>query len=163
LGRGAAQRLSATAFAALALMAPGALADTVCSPDLALLETPQGRVQFHVEIADDGAERSQGLMNRENLARSAGMLFVYEEPVEVGFWMKNTLIPLDMIFIDESGAVISVHANARPHDLTPIDSGGPVRFVLEINGGLSQKLGIAPGTLLAHPAVEPSLARLPCE
>jgi uncharacterized membrane protein (UPF0127 family) len=68
--------------------------------------------------------------------------------------MKNTLIPLDMIFADERGVVTSVHANAVPHDLTTIDGGEGVRFVLEINGGLAKRLGIVPGSEMRHPAID---------
>lgn len=102
-------------------------------------------------------------MFRETLPSSAGMLFVYEKPQRAGFWMKNTLIPLDMIFADASGRVTRVHSNAIPQDTTAIDGGEGVAFVLEINGGLATRLGIAPGSELRHPAVDPATAAWPCD
>lgn len=119
--------------------------------------------QLHVEIADDEAERSQGLMNRDHLARAAGMLFVYPSERPVAFWMRNTLIPLDIIFIDARGKVVGLHANAKPLDETPIPSGVPVRFVLEVNGGLAQRLGITPGAVVSHPAIPSTLGLPPCD
>ena len=84
-------------------------------------------------------------MRREHLASSAGMLFVYERPQMASFWMQNTLVPLDMVFVNDAGQVVKVHPNAVPGDETPIPSGEPVRYVLEINGGLAARIGIAPG------------------
>ncbi len=126
------------------------------------LRGPQGNAHFTVEIADTVEERAKGLMFRENLPRSAGMLFVYDRARPVQFWMKNTPIPLDMVFVDEQGVVTNVHANAVPMDETPIDGGDDVKLVLEINGGLAKRLGIAPGTVLRHPAIDPSVAIWPC-
>lgn len=113
---------------------------------------PFGQARFNVEVADDGEERAQGLMFREKMARSSGMLFIYPAPQRASFWMKNTLIPLDMIFTDGSGRVTRVHSNAVPGDLTPIDGGEGVVAVLEINGGLAARMGIAPGAELRHPS-----------
>lgn len=120
-----------------------------CAPDAVELRTEAGAIaRFSVEIADSEAERAQGLMMRESLARSSGMLFVYETPRHAFFWMKNTLIPLDMIFSDATGRVTVVHENAIPGDTTAIDGGEGVAYVLEINGGLARRLGIAAGTVL---------------
>jgi uncharacterized membrane protein (UPF0127 family) len=139
---------------ALGSLAPGlALAEAPCAADRLDLRWAGGGESFTVEVADDAAERSRGLMFRESLDPAAGMLFVYESPRRAQFWMKNTLIPLDMIFADASGTVTRVHSNAVPGDLTPIDGGEGVRFVLEINGGLAERLGIAPGAELRHPAI----------
>jgi uncharacterized protein len=121
-----------------------------CQPDQLELRWPGGQARFHVEIADDADERARGLMFRESMARSAGMLFVYEHPQHAAFWMKNTLIPLDMIFADAQGRVTSVHSNAIPQDLTAIDGGAGVKYVLEINGGLAQRLGISAGAEMRH-------------
>lgn len=133
--------------------ADGALADAACSEDAVHLRGDWGQGRFSVEVADDPEERAQGLMNREDLSQWAGMLFVYPDPRQVGFWMKNTLIPLDMIFIDKTGTVARVHANAEPGDLTPIMGGSPdIKAVLEVNGGLAARVGIAPGTQIRHPA-----------
>jgi len=114
-------------------------------------------------VADDAAERAQGLMFRESLPPMGGMLFVYENERRVAFWMKNTLIPLDMIFADAAGRVVRVHDSAIPHDETPISSGAAVRFVLEINGGLSERLGLSEGAELRHPAIDAAVAAWPCE
>ena len=81
------------------------------------------------------------------------MLFVYEKPQHVSFWMENTLIPLDMVFLDAAGRVVRVHENAVPLDRTPIPSGEQVLAVLEINGGLARAIGIAPGAELRHAAM----------
>lgn len=157
------QRLPARlAAAVLVAVLPfgAARAETACSPSRIDLRTPAGKQAFAVEVADDAAERAQGLMNRKTLAPDAGMLFVYDTARPVQFWMKNTLIPLDMIFADAAGVVTRVHENAVPLDLTPIP-GGTARFVLEINGGLARRLGIVPGTVLRHPAIAPDAA-WPC-
>ncbi len=88
------------------------------------------------------------------------MLFVYDRERPVSFWMKNTLIPLDMIFADAEGRVVAIHENAIPHDETPIPSGAPSQYVLEINGGLASTLGIEVGSEMQHPAIE--AAAWPC-
>lgn len=102
-------------------------------------------------------------MFRPELAPASGMLFVYENPRRVSFWMKNTLIPLDMVFADATGTVTRVHAGAVPGDLTAIDGGEGVQFVLEINAGLAAKLGIGPGAELRHPAIPPEGAAWSCD
>ncbi|MCO6381641.1 DUF192 domain-containing protein [Oceanicola sp. 502str15] len=120
-----------------------------------------GQARFSVEIADDAGERSQGLMHRKSMARSSGMLFIYPRPAPVSFWMRNTLIPLDMIFLDARGVVQRVHSNAVPLDETPISGGDGILAVLEINGGLAKAFGIAPGAQMLHPAFG-SAAAWPC-
>ena len=147
----------------LALALFPALAGAACAPDTVELRGPSGVARFHVELADDPAEQAKGLMFREKMAASAGMLFVFPKPKHASFRMKNTLIPLDMVFADTTGTVTRVHADAVPGDLTPIDGGEGVQFVLEIAGGLAGKLGIAPGTVLRHPAIPAATAAWPCE
>ncbi len=138
-------------------------AGAACVTDQVRLRGPdRAPAQFRVEVADDATERGQGLMFRDKMAASAGMLFVYDAPQRAAFWMKNTFIPLDMIFADASGRVTRVHSNAVPEDTSPIDGGDGVQFVLEINGGLAKSLGIAPGDELQHPAVDPALAAWTC-
>ena len=134
-----------------------------CSIDRVDLRGDFGSARFRVEVADDPQERSLGLMHRESMAQGAGMLFVYPVEEEVGFWMQNTLIPLDMIFMDASGTVVKVHENAVPLDRTVIRSEFPTQYVLEINGGLSGQLGIAPGAELRHPAIASETAAWACE
>jgi uncharacterized protein len=135
-----------------------------CAPDqLELKMTNGGVARFSVEIADDPKERSKGLMFREHMATSAGMVFFYERPQHAVFWMKNTLIPLDMIFADSTGLVKHVHSNAVPHDETGIDGGPDVLAILEINGGLAKKLGITEGAVMRHPDFKQSSASWACD
>lgn len=138
-------------------------AQAACAPETLDLRSPGGVARFHVEIADTSAERNRGLMFRGSMPSSVGMLFVYEQPQDVAFWMKNTLIPLDMIFADASGRVRRVHANAVPGDLTAIPGGGDIQFVLEINGGMAKRLGITEGAEMRHPAIDAQKAVWPCE
>jgi len=151
------------AFVAIAIaLAPScAAAEAPCAPDRVDLRWAGGQASFAVEIADTAEERARGLMFRDSLDPGSGMLFVYESPRRVTFWMKNTLIPLDIIFADAAGRITRLHADAIPGDLTPIDGGEGVALVLEINGGLADRLGIAPGAALRHPAVGPD-ALWPC-
>jgi uncharacterized membrane protein (UPF0127 family) len=138
---------------ALVLLPGMASAEAACAADRLDLRWPDGRESFAVEVADDTEERARGLMFREELPAASGMLFVYDSPKRPSFWMKNTLIPLDMIFADATGTVTRVHSGAVPGDLTPIDGGEGVQFVLEINAGLAEKLGIEPGSVMRHPAI----------
>ncbi|MCY4153594.1 MAG: DUF192 domain-containing protein [Aestuariivita sp.] len=133
-----------------------------CSESRASFRGDWGQANFSTEIADSHAERSQGLMHREVLPRSSGMLFVFERPQSVWFWMKDTLIPLDIIFMDQSGTVKKVHEMAKPHDLTRIHGGDDIQYVFEINGGLAAALGIAAGTQLRHPAIDQEIGVWPC-
>ena len=151
-------------FAATVILAPWpAFAGSVCDDLTVDLRGPWGQARFQVEVADDPEERAQGLMFRESMAANSGMLFVYPSPQRAAFWMKNTLIPLDMIFADENGVVTRVHENAIPQDLTPIEGGEGIRFVLEINGGLSGRYRIDEGSELRHPLVDGDDAAWPCE
>ena len=106
---------------------------------------------FSVEIADTEAAREKGLMFRQKLPEGQGMLFDFHQEQPVSFWMKNTYIPLDMIFIRGDGRILSIKANATPLSEQIIPSGGPVLAVLEVIGGTARKLGIAPGDRVAHP------------
>lgn len=148
------------AAGALGLMA-GPLMAATCSPSEVHLRWQGGAARFSVELADDAEERVQGLMFREKMARGAGMLFVYPRPQFAAFWMKNTLIPLDMLFIDERGRVKAIHANAIPGDETLIPGGNGVLAVLEINGGLAKALGIGVGAEMRHP-IFGEAAHWPC-
>lgn len=137
---------------ALSLAASGVWADEACRPDRVDIRGDWGTARFTVEIADDDATRAQGLMFRESLGAAQGMLFVYPRPGSHSFWMKNTLIPLDMLFVTPEGVVQYVHAMAEPGDLTPIGGGDGVLAVLEIRGGMAGALGIGPGDEMRHPA-----------
>ncbi|VAW22687.1 FIG007785: exported protein [hydrothermal vent metagenome] len=120
----------------------------------ATIITANGPVSFKVELATTQSERARGLMFRQELAVDAGMLFDFGEEREVAFWMRNTFIPLDMIFIAADGTIKSIHPNARPQDSTAIPSQFPVRFVLEIPGGRAAAAGIRVGDRLEHPLVQ---------
>lgn len=139
----------------------GAIAET-CRPDMVWIRGEWGETRFAVEVVDTPQDRARGLMFRESLPRGAGMLFVYEHPVRASFWMKNTLIPLDMLFADAAGHILHVHENARPGDLTAIEGGDGVFAVLEINGGLARRYGIGPGSELRHPVFAAGPPVWPC-
>jgi uncharacterized protein len=100
---------------------------------------------FSVELATNGAEWERGLMYRKELPEGRGMLFDFEREAPVSFWMHNTYIPLDMIFIRADGSILRIAEDAEPLSDRLIPSGGPVRAVLEVIGGTARKLGIAPG------------------
>jgi len=106
---------------------------------------------FAVEIADNDAERAKGLMYRRELPEGQGMLFDFQREQEVSFWMQNTYIPLDMVFIRGDGRILRIAENTEPLSTRLIPSGGPVRAVLEVIGGTTRKLGIAPGDRVASP------------
>jgi len=117
-----------------------------------VIATANGRdIKFDVDLALDDAHRSHGLMFRKQLGPYEGMLFDFFQEMPVSFWMKNTLIPLDMVFIAADGTIKHVHANAVPHSTETIPSKFPVRAVLEINGGSAALLGIKPGDKVRHP------------
>ena len=110
-----------------------------------------GRHQFKVEIAETQAQMTQGLMFRRSLAPDAGMLFDYKAPTVATMWMRNTLIPLDMLFVDGQGRIVNIHQRAVPQSLDIIAAAAPVRAVIELNGGTVARLGIAPGDQVQHP------------
>ena len=106
---------------------------------------------FAVEVVDNDADRAKGLMYRKNLPEGRGMLFDFHRDQEVSFWMQNTYIPLDMVFIRGDGRILRIEENTEPLSTRLIPSGGPVRAVLEVIGGTTRKLGIAPGDRVASP------------
>ncbi|MCQ0986445.1 DUF192 domain-containing protein [Jiella sp. LLJ827] len=116
----------------------------------ATLVTDSGRHEIMVELARTPEARQVGLMNRESMPEGQGMLFEFDETRPVSMWMKNTLIPLDMLFLDEGGTVRRIHTNAQPLSLDIIPSGEPVRYVLELNGGASARYGASVGDTLEH-------------
>ncbi len=129
-----------------------------CSAETVGLRGDWGQMRFRVDVVDDDASRGQGLMFVEQMDRDKGMLFVWPEPGRRVFWMRNTYIPLDMIFVGPDGVVRHVHSNAVPLDETPIDGGPGVTAVLEINGGLARSFGIDVGSQLQHPSFGPDAA-----
>lgn len=140
----------------------GATAAAECAPEVVDIRSAGSEVRFSVELADTPETRARGLMYREELPRSSGMLFIYDTPQRATFWMENTPLPLDMLFFDETGVLAGVHENAEPFSRDVIDGGDGIRYVLEINGGMAGMLGIAPGAELRHPAIDPEIAVWPC-
>jgi uncharacterized membrane protein (UPF0127 family) len=110
-----------------------------------VIDTDRGAQTFHVEIAADQASQERGLMYRKQIAPNAGMLFDFHTPQWEYFWMKNTVLSLDMVFIRQDGTISSIAPNAVPFSTTTIPSAEPVRAVLELNGGRAAALGIEPG------------------
>jgi len=110
---------------------------------------------FSVEIAENDAERSQGLMFRKELPEGKGMLFDFKREQDVSFWMQNTYISLDMLFIRGDGTILRIAENTEPLSTRMVPSGGPVLAVLEVIAGTARKLGIAPGDRVAHPIFKP--------
>ncbi len=148
-------------FSALTLLLSGSAAWAECQANRVSVQGEFGRANFVVEVADDTEERAQGLMFRDELGTLEGMLFAYDSPGSPMFWMRNTLIPLDMLFAGPDGRILYSHENAQPHDETGIRPGDGVKYVLEINGGLAARLGIEVGDAMQHPAIGES-AVLPC-
>jgi uncharacterized protein len=110
-----------------------------------------GRHQFKIEVAETPAQMTQGLMFRKSLAPDAGMLFDYKQPTVATMWMRNTLIPLDMLFVDAQGQILNIHQRAVPQSLDVIAAAAPVRVVIELNGGTAERLGIEPGDQVIYP------------
>ena len=113
--------------------------------------TAAGPQKFTVELAVTPGQMEQGLMFRRTLAPDAGMLFDYKTPSLATMWMKNTLIPLDMLFIDAQGRIINIHERAIPQSLDTIAAAAPARAVIELNGGTAARLGIKPGDRVIYP------------
>lgn len=113
-----------------------------------LIDAPAGTVEIRVEIADTPAERETGLMHRDSLAEDAGMLFILDDEGVVGFWMKDTIIPLDIIFISKDWRIVNIRHSAQPCRAEPCESyfsDAPVRYVLEVNGGFAQRHNTSEG------------------
>jgi uncharacterized membrane protein (UPF0127 family) len=128
-------------------------AQAECAIDRLEIKTKSASLNFSVQVADTPDEQELGLMNRSHMASASGMLFAFTAPKRAQFWMKNTLIPLDMLFANQNGQIMRVHENAIPQDLSVIDGGAGVQFVLEINGGLARRMGVQAGDQLIHPAI----------
>jgi len=116
-----------------------------------VIESGGKKHRFTVEIADNDERRTLGLMHRRQMAADAGMLFDFKRDGQVSMWMRNTVLPLDMLFVDRDGIVRKVHERAVPFSETVISSDVPVRAVLELNGGTASRLGLRPGDKLDHP------------
>jgi uncharacterized membrane protein (UPF0127 family) len=123
--------------------------------DTLLVETGSSQYRFDVEIADDPAERAEGLMYRETLADNAGMLFLYPKPQPVQFWMKNTPLSLDIAFVRGDGTIARIAESTTPMSEELIPSGEPVVAVLEVKAGIMRQLGIVAGDRLRNPKYFP--------
>ncbi len=139
------------AFVFSALLALSAGPGQAADKSLVEIVTKTGVHSFSVEVVDNDADRAKGLMHRRSLPEGTGMLFDFHREQDVSFWMQNTYIPLDMIFIRADGRIHRIAENTVPLSLEQVPSRGPVRGVLEVIAGTSRKLGIAPGDRVAHP------------
>ena len=138
----------------LALLAfPAALAaqDGIFETGDLWIDSGGTRHHFTVEIADTQQKRSLGLMFREDVPADTGMLFDFEKPRDVAMWMKNTYVPLDMLFIDEAGTILNIATDTTPLSLDPVRSAGPALGVLELRAGTTVRLGIEAGDMVEHP------------
>jgi uncharacterized protein len=137
------------------MLAPAATFAADLLRDVVLVETSSSQYRFEVEVADDATERSEGLMYRESLADNAGMLFLYPETRQVEFWMKNTPLSLDIVFVREDGTIARIAENTTPMSQDLIPSGEPVRAVLEVKAGTMHQLGVTVGDRLRNPTYFP--------
>jgi uncharacterized membrane protein (UPF0127 family) len=148
-------RLAAAFAFVLVLAASVGVTAQGAEPDSLDIVTSMGRHGFHIEIANNDATRERGLMDRRYMAADHGMLFEFDREAPVSFWMKNTYIPLDMIFIAPTGVVTHIVANAEPLSERVIPSGGPCIAVLELNGGAAASIGLKVGDKVHHPFFKP--------
>jgi len=159
--RGPVRRAAGCLAAALALVSAG-VAGAACREDVVDLRGPGGLARFTVEIADEPEERARGLMFREEMPDSHGMLFVFDEVQPVSFWMRNTPMSLDLLFVAQDGTVRRVTEDAVPFSEETMPSGGPVRAVLEVKAGMAERYGLEEGAEMRHPAFGPEAA-WPCD
>ena len=155
LRRVAGRPLTLLALLLLWLGPMAAAGDAAAAPEgeLHVVTAAGERHRFQVEVARTPAEQSQGLMYRQGLAPDRGMLFVYRVPRVISMWMKNTYIPLDMLFIEPGGRIAKIAAETEPLSEKAISSEGAVRAVLELRGGITSELGIQTGDRVIHPAI----------
>lgn len=140
------------------LVAAPAWAQGLVSFDVATIEIVSAKGKRHsltVEMAVSDRQLAQGLMFRTSMAPDAGMLFDFAAPRQISMWMKNTLMPLDMVFLDNRGVVTGVAADAAPMSTAIITSPGPVRAVLELNAGTARRLGLRVGDRVVHDMFKP--------
>lgn len=150
--------LALLALAGLCAGSAGALGQRVPLPfaDLPRAEiqviTAGGRHDFKVWVADNEQSRERGLMFVKSLPPGHGMLFLFERPQYAAFWMKNTYLSLDIVFIGQDGVVVNIARDTRPYSLEPIESEAPVTGVLELVAGTAAKIGLSAGDRVLHPA-----------
>jgi uncharacterized membrane protein (UPF0127 family) len=144
-------RLAAGASVALTLLlSPGAIA---AGNGTLVLKTDSGRHSFTIELANTPAERALGLMYRRALPADAGMLFLYDKPQPLTMWMRNTFIPLDMVFIGVDGKVHRIESRTEPFSTQLISSEGNVQGVLELNAGTAANIGLKAGDEVVYPGL----------
>lgn len=148
-------RIATACVMALALMLSPAVALTAGTETLTV-ETDSGAHNYTVEVAKSDRERAMGLMFRRTLPESSGMIFIYDPPQPVAMWMRNTYIPLDMIFIAADGTVRRIEVHTEPFSTDIIPSGGDVAAVLELNAGQAEKIGVKPGDRVVFPGLGPA-------
>jgi hypothetical protein len=119
-----------------------------------VVETPRGDVTLRVEVARTDRERTHGLMFKEHLAEDEGMVFLFDRTEEHVFWMKNTPLPLDMLFLGDDRRVVGIRESAEPLSLTRVTVGVPSRYVLEVRGGWARAHGVGKGALVRFLGVE---------
>jgi len=141
----------------LLLLAAPARADssgpvTFGHSELTIATQAGGNFRFAIEVAETPDQLHQGLMFRDSMAEDAGMLFLLEKEDIASFWMRNTFLPLDMLFIARNGRITDIHRNAAPGATAIISSTVPVVAVLEVNAGITARLGIHTGDRVIHPA-----------
>jgi uncharacterized protein len=157
------------AFFVVVLMTPAAKAENTTAqilpvdPQKLVIATKDGPRSYFIEVADDASERAVGMMFRKSAEPIRAMLFDFGETRLVTMWMRNTFLPLDIVFIGEDRRIVKISANAEPLSLAIIGSQEPVRFALEFAAGAAKRDGLRVGDLVAHPAVTRSLARAPVE
>ena len=140
-----------TAVSAVAMLFLVGTALAFATGELSIATADGTRHQFRIEIARSPAEKNQGLMFRQTLAEDAGMLFDWPERPVAAMWMKNTFIPLDMLFIEADGRIVHIARRTVPHSLETVSAGRRVRAVLELRGGTADRLGISVGDRVIHP------------
>lgn len=147
------RRLGGPGLGLFLLFLTGGSAAADCAADRIEFRLPDGVASFSVEVADDPAERAQGLMHRTEMADDHGMLFVYREAQQVAFWMKNTPLSLDIIFLNRKGLICSIAAGTTPYSLDNIPSRCAAQTVLEVKAGIAKQAGLKIGAAARHPAI----------
>jgi uncharacterized membrane protein (UPF0127 family) len=137
-------------FVLLLVALPARALETFGTSELTV-QTAGGPQKFTIELALSPAQMEQGLMFRRSMAPNAGMLFDFKTPTNVTMWMKNTVIPLDMLFLDPKGRIIDIHERAVPYSTDMIVAKAPSRYVIELNGGTAARLGIKPSDQVTSP------------
>jgi uncharacterized membrane protein (UPF0127 family) len=138
------------ALAVVVLLGVAGCADDAARPPLRTVPMTIGSRTFTLEVADTDATREHGLMKRDAMPPDHGMIFVFDYDAERSFWMKNTRIPLDIIYVNSAGRVVSI-ASMKPYDWSPVPSHGAAKYAIELNVGVASQTGVKPGDILTIP------------